>query len=221
MSVATQPPDGAVESFAFRAWVRSTCRNAMVWGVGVLAVIGGVAWVFRSPDEGAFGRAFAVLSAYGLLFWVTLFKIWWTAGRPAVVLDDSTIGYQGLHAFRPRRIRFDRILACGMRAGTESLRFVIEGRRRDREFFLNLAVVEKRHRLLDSLGSRLEASGLENLAPGEASLKSNAKTRSSAPPKQSPSISATVTNGRDSIRAKSSCPRSAKSTAALLSNSTI
>ncbi len=64
--------DEGSSTFPFRPWVRSTCRRAMIWGVGVLAVVGAVAWVFRSPDEGAFGWAFGVLAAYGLLFWVSL-----------------------------------------------------------------------------------------------------------------------------------------------------
>ncbi len=147
--------------FSFRPWVRSTCRTAMIWGVGVLAVLGGVSWLFRSPDEGAFGWAFGVLASYAALFLVSLMKIWWTAGRPAAEIGDREIEYQPLHTFSPRRISFDRILACGPKEGTESLRLVVEGLRRDREVLLNLAVIRNKHRFLDELGERLAAAGLQ------------------------------------------------------------
>ena len=145
----------------------------MIWGIGVLAVVGAVAFVFRSPDEGTFGWAFGVLAAYGLLFWVSLLKIWWTAGGLAVEISELDIAYQPLHGFTPRRIPFDRILACGPREGTESLRVVVEGLRRDRELFLNLAVVQSKHRFLDELALRLQAAGLHRdgdhwRRPGEA-----------------------------------------------------
>ena len=140
----------------------------MVWGMGVLAVLGGVAWWLRSPDEGMFGWAFAVLAGYGLLFWATLLKIWWTAGRPAVVLEDGAVAYQPLHTFRPKRIPISRILACGPRPGTESLRLVVEGLRRDRELFLNLAVVQGQHDFRDALEERLEQEGLERFEDGWA-----------------------------------------------------
>ena len=149
------------ERFPFRPWVRSTCRTAMIWGGGILAVVGTVAWLFRSPDEGAFGWAFMVLSAYALLFLLTLLKIWWTAAGAAVEIDSRGIAYQPLHTFSPRRIPYERILFCAPREGTESLCIVVEGLRRDKEFFLNLAVVVQKHRLLEALGERLRASGLE------------------------------------------------------------
>ena len=72
------------EAFAFRPWVRRSCRKAMLWGVGVVAVLGGVAWYFKTPGSAPLGRAFGVLLFYGVLFWLTLLKIWWTAGKPAV-----------------------------------------------------------------------------------------------------------------------------------------
>ncbi len=156
----------STSGFPFRPWVRSTCRRAMIWGVGVLAVVGAVAWVFRSPDEGAFGWAFGVLAGYGLLFWVSLLEIWWTAGGPAVEISDHDVAYQPLHGFAPRRVPFHRILACGPKEGTESLRLVVEGLRRDRELFLNLAVVRNKHRLLDELGERLAAAGLQRDGEG-------------------------------------------------------
>ena len=140
----------------------------MLWGVGVLAVLGGVAWWLRSPDEGVFGWAFTVLAGYGSLFWATLLKIWWTAGRPAVEIGADYVAYQPLHTFRPRRIALARVLACAPRPGTESLRFVVEGLRRDRELFLNLAVVRRKHELMEALAERLEAAGLQAMAAGEA-----------------------------------------------------
>ena len=154
------------ESFPFRPWVRSTCRKAMLWGIGLIALFGGVAWAWRSPDEGVFGWAFAVLSGYGLLFWATLLKIWWTAGRPAVVIEETGIAYQPLHTFGPKRVPFRKILACGPRPGTDSLRVVVEGLRRDRELFLNLAVVQGQHSFKEKLEARLQAEGLERSDEG-------------------------------------------------------
>lgn len=155
-SPASRPP----VAFEFRPWVRSTCRRAMLWGLGVLAVLVGVVWLLRDPSEGVFGKAFTVLLGYGVLFWASLLKIWWTAGRPAVLVEDRGLAYQPLHAFRPRRVAFDRVLFCGPRPGSQSLRLVVEKGQRGRELFLNLAVVRSGHELLDVLGERLEAAGL-------------------------------------------------------------
>jgi hypothetical protein len=151
-------PDTA--AFAFRPWVRSTCRRAMVWGMGVLGLLAGIAWIMRDPDSGVFGKAFAVLLAYAVLFWASLFKIWWTAGKSAIEIDGEALAYRPLQYFSPRRLRFDQVLACGPRPGTESFRFVIDTGKRERELFLNLAVVKDKHRLLELLGERLEAAGL-------------------------------------------------------------
>ncbi len=147
--------------YPFRPWVRSTCRRAMIWGVGVVALFGLVAWFFRTPGSAPLGRAFGVLAGYGLLFWLTLLKVWWTAGRPAVEVDGESLAYQPLHTFRPRRIPWERVLASGPRPGTQSLRLVVRSRRgRARELFLNLGVIRGRHRLLDHLDRRLAAAGL-------------------------------------------------------------
>jgi hypothetical protein len=152
--------------FPFRPWVRSTCRKAMLWGMGVIVLLAAVAWVLRDPSEGVFGKAFAVLLGYTVLFWASLLKIWWTAGKPAIAIDDEALSYQPLQYFSPRRIRFDRVLACGPRPGTESYRFVVEEKDRERELFLNLAVVRDKHLLLEALGERLEATGLERSGDG-------------------------------------------------------
>jgi hypothetical protein len=149
------------EAFPFRPWVRRTCVRAMVWGVGVVLAVGGAGWMLSGGEREAWGRAFGVLLAYGLLFLLTLVKIWWTAGRPAVVVEDGALLYQPLHTFRPRRVAFAGVLACAPRPGTEALRFVIQRRGSAREFFLNLAIVKGQHRLLALLGERLEAAGLE------------------------------------------------------------
>lgn len=154
-------------SFPFRPWVRSTSRRALLWGVAVVAVIGAAVLLFGSGERDAWGRAFGVLLAYSLLFWVSLVKIWWTAGRPAVTLDDEAFAYQPLHTFKPRRVPFARVLACHPRPGTEALRFVVEKNGVARELFLNLAVVKGQHRFLDLLGEKLEAAGLVKAAGNE------------------------------------------------------
>ena len=156
----------AAVGYAFRPWVRRTCMKAMAWGIGFLAVLAAVVWVLRDPDDGFVGKAFTVLLGYAVLFWATLFKIWWTAGRPAVVLEADALGHQPLHTFTPRRIAYADILACGPREGTESQRFVVAKRGRAKEFFLNLAVVKGKHDLLDRLGERLQEAGLEPDGPG-------------------------------------------------------
>jgi hypothetical protein len=160
---STPPPRPA--AFAFRPWVRRSCQKAMLWGLGVVALLGGVAWMFRTPGSAPLGRAFAVLLVYGMLFWLTLLKIWWTAGRPAVVVGRNFLSYQPLHLFRRRRIAYLRVLSCAPRKATESLRIVYEKKPgQGREFFLNLAVVDGRHAFVDLLGERLEAAGLQPVA---------------------------------------------------------
>lgn len=135
----------------------------MFWGVGVLVILGGVTWLLRQPGSRPLGRAFGVLVFYAVLFLVTLLKIWWTASRtPAVMLGNETISYQPLHNFRPKSLPIDEVVSCGMRSGTESLRFVrLEPSGRAREFFLNLAVVDGRNEFMHLLGRRLEDRGLE------------------------------------------------------------
>lgn len=155
------------EVFPFRPWVRSTSRRAMVWGVGVVLAMGAVAWWLEGGETQAWGRAFGVLLAYSLLFWATLLKIWWTAGRPAVSVDDEAVYYQPLHTFRPSRVPFERILAVNPRPGTEALRVVVERSGVARELFLNLAVVKGQHRFLELLGEKLEAAGLERVPDRE------------------------------------------------------
>jgi hypothetical protein len=156
-----------IESFPFRPWVRSTSGRALVWGVAVVVVMGGLVLVFKGGERESWARAFGVLLAYSLLFWTSLIKIWWTAGRPAVLLDDDAFAFQPLHTFKPTRIPFAQVLACNPRPGTEALRFVLEKKGVARELFLNLAVVKGQHRFLDLLGERLIASGLEKLPEGE------------------------------------------------------
>lgn len=152
----------AQSSFPFRPWIRNACRKALFWGLGVVAALGAVAWIFRSPGSAHLGRAFGVLGLYGLLFCITLLKIWWTAGRPAVLVGDSEIAYQPLHAFGYKTIPYDKIFYCAPRPDSESLRVIHETRNgRGKEFFLNLAVIQGRHKLLDDLGRSLESAGLE------------------------------------------------------------
>ncbi len=155
-------------TFPFRPWVRSTCRKAMVWGMGVILVLAVVVGYFQSTEGQvwAWSRAFGVLLAYSALFWASLLKIYWTAGRPAVVLTGEALAYQPLHLFRPRRVPYERVLAANPRPATESFRLVVAEPRRLRELFLNLAVVQGKHAFLEQLGEQLEASGLERL-PGQ------------------------------------------------------
>lgn len=148
--------------FAFRPWVRSTCRTAMVWGIGIVALFGLVAWWMREPGAAPLSRAFGVLVFYGALFLLSLVKIWWTAGKPAVVVDDKFLSYQPLHLFRPKRIAWSKVLSAQPKEGTRSYRLTFEkSPGRGREFFLNLAVVMESHTLLGEIEKRLETSGLE------------------------------------------------------------
>jgi hypothetical protein len=149
-------------AFPFRPWVRAACRKALVYGLAVVAAVAVAAWLLRDPTSGTAGRALQVLLGYFALFWASLIKIWWTAGGPAVVVDERELRYQPLHAFRPRRVPFAAVQAAGPRPGTESLRFVVVGRGGlARELFLNLGVVRGRNELLDALGAALAAAGLE------------------------------------------------------------
>lgn len=149
-------------AFPFRPWVRRSCRRAMVSGIGVLALLAGVTWWLRAPGSRPLERAFGVLVFYIALFLASLLKVWWTAGRPAVVVEADRLGYQPLHRFSPVMVPFDRILFCGPREGTQSLRVIHEQRAgRARELFLNLAVIDGRNELLDLLDRRLEEAGLE------------------------------------------------------------
>lgn len=147
--------------YAFRPWVRSTCRRAMLWGIGVVVLFGLVEWSLGEPGSSPMSRAFGVLVFYGALFLASLYKIWWTAGRPAVVVDEAGLVYQPLHLFRPKRLAWSSILAAAPKEGTRSYRLVFEARPgRAREFFLNLAVVSGSHDLVAAIGRRLLAEGL-------------------------------------------------------------
>ncbi len=149
------------QAYPFRPWVRSTCRKALLWGLGVVALLGGITWVLRQPGSVPAARAFGVLMLYGSLFWVTLAKVWWTAGKSAVTIDKDALAYQPLHTFRPKRIRLDRVLSMAPRPGTQALRLVhLDKRDTEREFFLNLGVIEGRNEFLDALGGALEEHGL-------------------------------------------------------------
>ena len=133
----------------------------MIWGIGVVAILGLVAWWFKTPGSAPLGRAFGVLAFYAVLFWLTLLKVWWTAGHSAVVLDDEKLGYQPLHTFRLKTIALVKVQFCAPREGTQSLRLVHEYKTgRARDFFLNLAVIDGRNEFLDALGDRLSRAGL-------------------------------------------------------------
>jgi hypothetical protein len=140
----------------------------MVSGIGVLALLAAVTRWLQAPGSRPLERAFGVLVFYIALFLVSLLKVWWTARRPAVVVETDRLGYQPLHRFSAVRVPFERILFCGPREATHSLRVVHEQRAgRARELYLNLAVIDGRNELIDLLGSRLEEAGLEPV-PGRA-----------------------------------------------------
>jgi hypothetical protein len=140
----------------------------MLWGMGVVALFGLVSWWVREPGSAPLSRAFGVLVFYGALFLASLGKIWLTAGRPAVTVGDEGLAYQPLHLFRPRKIRWQDVLAGAPKEGTRSYRLVFEKRPGlAKEFFLNLAVVTGSHELLAALGEHLIEAGLEPVE-GEA-----------------------------------------------------
>lgn len=153
-------------AFPFRPWVRRSCVKAAVGGLLVVAGVAAIAvWVAPRGDI-AWHRAVEVLAGYGLLFVGSLAKIWWTARRPAVLLDGEALRWQPLHLFSFREARFEDLLAVGQRSGTESLRLVVGGGGEGapaRELFLNLGLIDGRNEMLSSLGVELRRSGLEPL----------------------------------------------------------
>ncbi len=158
-------------SFPFRPWVRRACVKAALGGLVVVAVVAAAGAWLAEPEDFAWRRAVEVLAAYGALFLISLAKIWWTARRPAVVLDAEALTWQPLHGFRPRAASFSSVLAIGQRTGTESLRLVVaEPGGRARELFLNLGLVDGRNELLAGLAARLRGAGLEP-APGSHALR--------------------------------------------------
>jgi hypothetical protein len=148
--------------------VRRGCRRALAWGLAVLAALALAVWWLRGPSGWAWDRAVGSLLGYSLLFWASLAKVWWTAGKPAVTVGEGALLYQPLWAFRPRRIPYGRVLAVAPRPGTAALRLLVERRGAPRELFLNLAVVEGGGDLLARLGERLEAAGLLPAAGAKA-----------------------------------------------------
>jgi hypothetical protein len=138
----------------------------MLWGGAGLLLCAAVAWALRDPGTATVARALQILAAYALLFWATLAKILWTAQRPAAAVDTTGLLYRPLHAFRPRRLAWEEIVAGSPKPGTESLRLVVERRGARREVFLNLGLVEGRHEFLEALAAGLLAAGLEPV-PGE------------------------------------------------------
>jgi hypothetical protein len=146
--------------FAFRPWVRSTCKKALLWGLILVVAVAGVLVLLERGERGAWVRAFGVLLGYSVLFWLTLAKIWWTAGRPALAVGEDAVLYQPLHTWKMRRIELAAVLAVAPRPGTEALRFVVHRRGTARELFLNLAVVKGRNELIELLGRHLVEAGL-------------------------------------------------------------
>lgn len=161
------PSESPPKSYPFLPWVRRTCWRAMTWGIGALILLAALTWLFRTPGTAPLGRAFGALAFYSIVFWATLAKIWWTAGRPAVVVEGEGVAYQPLLGFALKRIPYERILAVGPKPGTRSLRIVHRSKKEvAREFFLNLAVIKGRNDFLATLGRELETAGLAPV-PGQ------------------------------------------------------
>ncbi len=129
----------------------------------IVAALAGASALLADPADFTWRRAVQVLAGYGLLFLASLAKIWWTAGKPAAVVETDALLWQPLHRFRPLRARFADLVAVGPRPGTEALRLV-EGSE-PRERFLNLGLIDGRNEFLELVGERLRAAGLEPL-PG-------------------------------------------------------
>ncbi len=138
----------------------------MIWGMGLLAVLAVAIWWLRGPQGWAWDRAFTSLLGYSTLIWASLLKIWWTAGKPSVMVDQEAIYYQPLHLFKPKRVAFSQILACSPKVQTHSLRLLEERRGVAREHSINLGVVQGRRRFLETLGKKLVEEGLQPI-PGK------------------------------------------------------
>ena len=136
-------------------------RRTMLWGAMATVAFAAVAWLLRDPRQEIYGRAFGVLGGYLALFLGALAKIWWTAGGDAAWLERGALHFQPLHVFRPRQVELARVLACGPRPGTQSLRLVVDTSRGERELFLNLGLLDGRTRFLEQLGAALVEQGLE------------------------------------------------------------
>ena len=63
-------------------------------------LLGGTVWLLRDPSEGFFGKAFAALLGYTVLFRASLLKIWSTAGKPAIAIDAAALAYEPLSTSR-------------------------------------------------------------------------------------------------------------------------
>ena len=148
----------AAAVFSFRPWVRRSCRRALVGGLVLAAGLAAVSVALGDPADFTWRRAVQVLTGYMALFLATLAKIWWTAGKPAAVIEPEALLWQPLHRFRALRVRFAELAAVGPRPGTESLRLVLAA---GRERFLNLGLIERRNEFLELLGERLRDHGLE------------------------------------------------------------
>ena len=125
----------------------------------IVAALAAASALLADPADFTWRRALQVLAGYGLLFLATLAKIWWTAGKPAAVVEPEALLWQPLHRFRPLRAPFADLLAAGPRPGTESLRLVLGPHHRER--FVNLGLIDRRNEFLELLGERLRAAGLE------------------------------------------------------------
>ncbi len=134
--------------------------------MGLLAVLAVAIWWLRAPQGWAWDRAFTSLLGYSTLIWVSLVKIWWTAGKPSARVDCEAIYYQPLHLFKPKRVAYSQILAVSPKVQTHSLRLLEERNGVAREHSINLGVVQGRRRFLKILGKKLVEEGLQPI-PGK------------------------------------------------------
>lgn len=158
----------APASFAFRPWVRASCRRAAIWTtVAVLGLAAAIVWL-GGLSAAPLARALGVLALYAGLFGLSLAKIWWTAGQPAAGWDAEALWFQALHRFQPTRIPWTSILAAGHKPDTRAYRLVVVRGDAAGERFLNLAVILSHHEFVDGLERNLVGLGFLRSGDGLA-----------------------------------------------------
>lgn len=155
-------------AFAFRPWVRDSCRRAAIWTAVVVLALAAAVVALGGVSGAPLARALGVLVLYAGLFGLSLAKIWWTAGQPAAGWDDEGLWFQALHRFKPTRIAWSSILAGGVKPGTRAYRLVVVRGDAAGERFLNLAVILNHHQFVDGLELNLIGLGFVRSDDGVA-----------------------------------------------------